>query len=134
MHVRRQSQWSTQDPSSSQQPNVRICSPRELRCVARRAPAGQPFHAIRLGNSIQGVGHGAYWFPAGEGLVAVQDGLLISVNVLNGIASQPDRSFALAVELLCNRGLICNDVSDRRHQEFAKALAGAFVSNRKDTT
>jgi hypothetical protein len=90
------------------------------------------------------------------GLVAVKDGLLISVNVSNGLASQPDRDrtadveladtivppvgyltvrgFAFAVELLRDRGLISDDVPDRRYQDFAKALVAAFVSNGKDTT
>lgn len=57
------------------------------------------FHVIAPENRVEGVDYEAYWFGAGESLVAVKDGLLISVNVSNSLASQTDQDRADDVEL-----------------------------------
>lgn len=57
------------------------------------------FHVITPENRVQGVDYEAYWFGAGESLVAVRDGLLISVNVSNNLASQTAQDRADDVEL-----------------------------------
>jgi hypothetical protein len=57
------------------------------------------FHVIRPENRVEGVDYEAYWFGAGESLVAVTDGLLISVNVSNRLASQTDQDRADDIEL-----------------------------------
>jgi hypothetical protein len=58
-------------------------------------------------------------------------------NRIEGVIVPPaagHQEFASAVDLLRDHGVISNDVPDRRRQEFAMALVGAFVSDRKDTT
>jgi hypothetical protein len=67
---------------------------------------GQPPEKRKVAGSIPAlatqdpcIGYEAYWFHAGEGLVAVKDGLLISVNVPTGLASQPDRDRTADIEL-----------------------------------
>jgi hypothetical protein len=57
------------------------------------------FHVIRPENRVEGVDYEAYWFAAGESLVAVKDGLLISVNVSNRSAAQTDQDRADDIEL-----------------------------------
>jgi hypothetical protein len=57
------------------------------------------FHVIRPENRVDGVDYEAYWFGAGESLVAVKDGLLISVNVSNRLASQTEQDRADDIEL-----------------------------------
>ena len=52
------------------------------------------FSVIRPENRVEGVDYEAYWFAAGESLVAVKDGLLISVNVSKRTASQTDQDRA----------------------------------------
>lgn len=57
------------------------------------------FHVITPENRVQGVDYEAYWFGAGESLVAVKDGLLISVKVSNRLGSQTEQDRADDVEL-----------------------------------
>jgi hypothetical protein len=57
------------------------------------------FDVIRPDNRVEGVDYEAYWFGPGESLVAVKNGLLISVSVSNRLASQTDRDRADDVEL-----------------------------------
>jgi hypothetical protein len=57
------------------------------------------FQVIRPENRVEGVAYEAYWFAAGESLVAVKGGLLISVNVSNRGAAQTDEDRADDVEL-----------------------------------
>jgi hypothetical protein len=57
------------------------------------------FHVITPENRVEGVDYEAYWFGAGESLVAVKDGLLISVKVSNTTASQTEQDRADDVEL-----------------------------------
>jgi hypothetical protein len=57
------------------------------------------FNVIRPENRVEGVDYEAYWFGAGQSLVAVKVGLLISVNVSNRLASQTEQDRADDVEL-----------------------------------
>jgi hypothetical protein len=57
------------------------------------------FHVIRPENRVEGVDYEAYWFAAGGSLVAVKDGLLISVNVSNKGAAQTEQDRADDIEL-----------------------------------
>ena len=57
------------------------------------------FDVIRPDNRVEGVDYEAYWFGPGESLVAVKNGLFISVSVSNRLASQTDRDRADDVEL-----------------------------------
>lgn len=57
------------------------------------------FHVITPENRVQGVDFEAYWFGAGQSLVAVKDGLLISVNVSDKLASQTEQDRTDDVEL-----------------------------------
>lgn len=57
------------------------------------------FNVIRPENRVEGVDYEAYWFGAGESLVAVKDGLLVTVNVSNRLASQTEQDRADDIEL-----------------------------------
>jgi hypothetical protein len=57
------------------------------------------FNVMRPENRVEGVDYEAYWFGAGESLVALKEGLLISVNVSNRLSSQTEQDRADDVEL-----------------------------------
>jgi hypothetical protein len=57
------------------------------------------FHVIQPENRVDGVAYEAYWFGPGESLVAVKDGLVISVNVSNRLASQTEQDRTDDIEL-----------------------------------
>lgn len=52
------------------------------------------FHVIRPDNRVDGVRYEAYWFGPGESIVAVRDGLLVSVKVahIKGDWTDQDRA------------------------------------------
>jgi hypothetical protein len=57
------------------------------------------FHVIRPDNRVHAVSYEAYWFGPGESIVAVKDGLLISVKVANIKGDWTDQDRADDIEL-----------------------------------
>jgi hypothetical protein len=57
------------------------------------------FHVIAPGNRVDGVSYEAYWFGPGESIVAVKDGLLVSVKVANIKSAWTDQDRADDIEL-----------------------------------
>ncbi len=57
------------------------------------------FHVISPDNRVADLGFEAYWFGPGESIVAVKDGLVISVKVANIKGSWSDQDRADEIEL-----------------------------------
>lgn len=57
------------------------------------------FHVIQPQNQVDALSYEAYWFGPGESIVAVKDGLLISVKVANSEGGWTDQDRADDIEL-----------------------------------
>ena len=57
------------------------------------------FHVIRPDNRVAALGYEAYWFGPGESIVAVKDGLVITVKVANINGDWTDQDRADDIEL-----------------------------------
>ena len=57
------------------------------------------FHVIQPQNQVDALSYEAYWFGPGESIVAVKDGLLISVSVANTEGGWTDQDRADDIEL-----------------------------------